>query len=58
MFAMETHRRTEMTIRADLSDARRASEWLESTALAESVPMDRIVRLDHCLDEALANVTR
>jgi anti-sigma regulatory factor (Ser/Thr protein kinase) len=46
----------ELTIRADTWDARRASVWLESVALARRVPPEQIVRLDHCLDEALANV--
>jgi anti-sigma regulatory factor (Ser/Thr protein kinase) len=46
----------ELTIRADTGDARRASTWLESAALARCVPRQQIVRLDHCLDEALANV--
>jgi serine/threonine-protein kinase RsbW len=48
--------RAELTIRADFRDARRASAWLESAAAREGVPSDQIVRLDHCLDEALANV--
>ena len=47
-----------LTIRADMWDARRASGWLESLALAQNVPLEQIVRLDHCLDEALANVIR
>ena len=47
-----------LTIRADTWDARRASGWLESAALAQNVPVEQIVRLDHCLDEALANVIR
>ena len=46
----------ELTIRGDTWDARRASVWLESAALAEGIPFEQIVRLDHCLDEALANV--
>jgi serine/threonine-protein kinase RsbW len=46
----------ELTIHADTWDARRASVWLESAALARKVPPEQIVRLDHCLDEALANV--
>ena len=46
----------ELTIRGDTWDARRASVWLSSVALAQSVPPAQIVRLDHCLDEALANV--
>jgi len=47
-----------LTIRADKWDARRASSWLESAALAQNVPLEQVVRLDHCLDEALANVIR
>jgi anti-sigma regulatory factor (Ser/Thr protein kinase) len=47
-----------LTIRADMRDARRASGWLESAALAHNVPPEQVVRLDHCLDEALANVIR
>ncbi|MCC7325366.1 MAG: ATP-binding protein [Burkholderiales bacterium] len=46
----------ELTIRADARDARRASEWLESSARDQGVPPAHIVRLDHCLDEVLANV--
>ena len=41
-----------------MRDARRASGWLESAALAQNVPLEQVVRLDHCLDEALANVIR
>lgn len=48
----------ELTIHADTWDARHASVWLESVALAQRVPSEQIVRLDHCLDEALANVIR
>ena len=48
----------ELTIHADTWDARRACGWLESEALARQVPLEQIVRLDHCLDEALANVIR
>ena len=50
------HARAELTIRADTREARRASVWLESAAVGEGVPADQILRLDHCLDEALANV--
>src|SRR5262245_16508583 len=50
--------RAELTIRAETWDARRASAWLEAAALAQVVPLEQIVRLDHCLDEALANVIR
>jgi serine/threonine-protein kinase RsbW len=47
-----------LTIRADMWEARRASSWLESAALAQNVPREQVVRLDHCLDEVLANVIR
>jgi anti-sigma regulatory factor (Ser/Thr protein kinase) len=47
-----------LTIRADTRDARRASGWLEFVARAHNVPLEQVVRLDHCLDEALANVIR
>jgi serine/threonine-protein kinase RsbW len=47
-----------LTIRAEAEEVRRASAWLESTARAQRVPPEQIVRLDHCLDEALANVMR
>ena len=53
-----TPRRAELTIRADTWDARRAFAWLESAALAHRIPVEQIVRLDHCLDEALANVIK
>jgi len=56
MPASATPLRAQLTIRADTWDARRACEWLESVALARGVPAEQIVRLDHCLDEALANV--
>ena len=51
-------KRAELTIRADVWDARRASEWLGVTAVAHGVPVEQLVRLDHCLDEALANVIK
>ena len=47
-----------LTIQADIWEARRASGWLASVALAQNVPPEQVVRLDHCLDEALANVIR
>jgi anti-sigma regulatory factor (Ser/Thr protein kinase) len=56
MTASVTQPRAELTIHADTWDARHASVWLESAALAQGVPREQIVRLDHCLDEALANV--
>ena len=56
MPASATQPPAELTIRAETWDARRASVWLASAALAQGVPPEQIVRLDHCLDEALANV--
>ena len=46
----------QLTIRADTQETRRASRWLVAAADANRVPADATVRLDHCLDEALANV--
>jgi serine/threonine-protein kinase RsbW len=56
MHSSATQPPAELTIRGDTRDARRASVWLASVALAQKVPREQIVRLDHCLDEALANV--
>ncbi|HSV19694.1 MAG TPA: ATP-binding protein [Casimicrobiaceae bacterium] len=46
----------QLTIRADTHETRRASQWLVAAADANRVPADATIRLDHCLDEALANV--
>jgi anti-sigma regulatory factor (Ser/Thr protein kinase) len=46
----------ELSIPADARHARRAAEWLSSAATALGIPPAQILRLDHCLDEALANV--
>jgi sigma-B regulation protein RsbU (phosphoserine phosphatase) len=51
-----SYARAEITIHANSREARRASMWLETAAATEGVPPDQIVRLDQCLDEALANV--
>jgi sigma-B regulation protein RsbU (phosphoserine phosphatase) len=51
-----SYARAEITIHANSREARRASLWLETAAAGEGVPADQIVRLDQCLDEALANV--
>lgn len=56
MIEPEARHGSELTIRPEGAEARRASAWLESVALAQAVPLDQLVRLDHCLDEALANV--
>ncbi len=44
-----------LSIRADVSEVRRASEWLEKTCQERGVPEDETGRLDLCLNEALAN---
>lgn len=46
----------ELSILADSAEARRASEWLRASGQAHGVPEECIGRLDHCMDEALANV--
>ena len=46
----------QITIRAETRATRHASAWLESAALGEGIPSEQLSRLDHCLDEALANV--
>ena len=46
----------ELTVGADTQETRRASRWLVAAADANGVPADATIRLDHCLDEALANV--
>lgn len=46
----------ELTLRADAADARVASAWLVEAGAERGVPADQVFRLDHCLDEALANV--
>ena len=46
----------QLTIRADTQETRRASTWLAAAAGAHRVPAEAAIRLDHCLDEALANV--
>ena len=51
-----SYTRAEIRIHPNSREARRASLWLESAASAEGVPADQVVRLDQCLDEALANV--
>lgn len=48
--------RVELSIRADIADMRRASDWLARTATRQGVPEKHVMRLDQCLDEALANV--
>lgn len=46
----------ELQVRADASDVREASVWLEQTGRTKSVPSDQLHKLDMCLNEALANI--
>jgi serine/threonine-protein kinase RsbW len=45
-----------IAISADRPSAGRALAWLTATASEGGVPSAQVLRLDHCLDEALANV--
>lgn len=44
------------TIAVDATMVRQASQWLEEAATQHGVPQAQIMRLDLCLNEALANV--
>lgn len=46
----------ELAIRAVADDVRPASDWLAQTCQTHGVPDTQILRLDLCLNEALANV--
>jgi anti-sigma regulatory factor (Ser/Thr protein kinase) len=46
----------ELSIRADAADVRPASEWLARACEVRGVPERQTLRLDLCLNEALANV--
>ena len=46
----------EISIRGDSAEVRRSSLWLEETCHRRNVPADQIMRLNLCLNEALANV--
>ena len=46
----------QLAIRALADDVRPASEWLAQTCETHGVPDKQILRLDLCLNEALANV--
>ena len=46
----------QLTIGADAQEARRASEWLDTTCRQHGVPQAEVDRLALCLDEALANI--
>lgn len=46
----------ELAIQAQDAEVRRASNWLGQTGDQLGVPTDQIVRLDLCLNEALANI--
>ena len=46
----------ELTLRADASEASRASQWLEALCSEHNVPGENLNRLLLCLDDAFANV--
>ena len=46
----------EFFVRADVGDIRVASSWLAYNGAEYGVPEEHVMRLDQCLDEALANV--
>jgi len=46
----------ELSIRADIAETRRAARWLRVSGEAGGVPEECVTRLDHCMEEALANV--
>ena len=48
--------RAELLIRADVSELRCTSVWIEQACLERGVPANEIERLDVCLNEALANI--
>jgi anti-sigma regulatory factor (Ser/Thr protein kinase) len=45
-----------LSIRADVEDIARASQWLAQAGAELGVPDSQVRRLDQCLDELLANV--
>lgn len=47
---------TELAIRAVADDVRPATDWLTQSCESWGVPAPQILRLDLCLNEALANV--
>jgi serine/threonine-protein kinase RsbW len=46
----------ELTLRADATEALRASAWLEAHCMKHGVPHEHVARLLLCLDDAFANV--
>ena len=56
MTALGTHFRSDISIQANASEVRRASEWMAQHGTEHGVPADQMGRLDLCLNEALANV--
>lgn len=45
-----------LTLRANLEDIARASQWLAQSGEQLGVPEGQVRRLDQCLDELLANI--
>jgi anti-sigma regulatory factor (Ser/Thr protein kinase) len=46
----------ELSLRAEKSEVRFASSWLEEVSLEHGVPPEHIGRLNTCLNEVLANI--
>ncbi|MFZ4540001.1 ATP-binding protein [Propionivibrio sp.] len=47
---------SDLSIRAEVNEVRRASAWLEQIGSELRVPSNQLERLDVCLNEALANL--
>lgn len=45
-----------LAVHADADQVRSASVWLEQVCVEQDVPADQVIRLDLCLNEALANI--
>ena len=45
-----------LAIRAEVGEVAKAAAWLAQLGAAAKIPPEPLSRLDHCLDEALANV--
>lgn len=47
---------TALSVAADAADVARASAWLARIGAEQGIPPRPLMRLDHCLDEVLANI--
>jgi serine/threonine-protein kinase RsbW len=52
----KTLRRDKLTIGANGTEVRRASEWLSAACLQRDIPMVQAQRFEICLNEVLANI--